>query len=328
MILAEKIIRLRKQLGWSQEELAEKVSVSRQSISKWESANSIPELNKIIALAKIFNVSTDFLLLDENEVFQNNRTDTASETPVINLDQANVYVESKLAVSALVTKGVILCLCSVIPLLFLLAMAQNQRINISTTTAAAFGIVGLLVMVSIAVSYFIKANNFKAKTAIVDDKSFDLAYGVHSVFSEKLSKFQSIYNKKLSIGVGLFILSPLALIFSAIFNQGTDILILMLIVLKLCIAAGLVLVIPVSARSTAYQNILADIKLKHETAERDKRIESFATFYWPLLTAIFLGWSLWTMDWGTTWILWPVGAVLYIALVGLMDLLTKDSVEY
>jgi transcriptional regulator with XRE-family HTH domain len=44
MILAEKIIRLRKQVGWSQEELAEKMDVSRQSVSKWVSTNSIPDL--------------------------------------------------------------------------------------------------------------------------------------------------------------------------------------------------------------------------------------------------------------------------------------------
>ena len=54
MILADKIIKLRKQLGWSQEELAEKMNVSRQSVSKWESTNSIPDLNKIIVMADIF----------------------------------------------------------------------------------------------------------------------------------------------------------------------------------------------------------------------------------------------------------------------------------
>ncbi|MEI8666722.1 helix-turn-helix transcriptional regulator [Pseudoalteromonas sp. B28] len=69
MILAEKIVRLRKQVGWSQEELAEKMNVSRQSVSKWESTNSIPDLNRIIMLAELFDVSTDFLLRDENEAF-------------------------------------------------------------------------------------------------------------------------------------------------------------------------------------------------------------------------------------------------------------------
>ena len=65
MILADKIINLRKKSGMSQEDLAGKLNVSRQSISKWESAQSIPDLDKIIQLSIIFGVSTDFLLKDE-----------------------------------------------------------------------------------------------------------------------------------------------------------------------------------------------------------------------------------------------------------------------
>ena len=54
MILADKIIDLRKKNGWSQEELAEKLDVSRQSISKWESAQSVPDLTRVIRLAELF----------------------------------------------------------------------------------------------------------------------------------------------------------------------------------------------------------------------------------------------------------------------------------
>ena len=53
MILADKIIELRKKNGWSQEDLAEKLEVSRQSISKWEGAQSIPDMNKILKLSEM-----------------------------------------------------------------------------------------------------------------------------------------------------------------------------------------------------------------------------------------------------------------------------------
>ena len=59
MILAEKIAALRKKNGWSQEDLAMELNVSRQSVSKWESAASIPDLDKILQLSRIFGVSTD-----------------------------------------------------------------------------------------------------------------------------------------------------------------------------------------------------------------------------------------------------------------------------
>ena len=67
MIFADKLIELRKKNGWSQEELAEKVNVTRQSVYKWESVQSIPDLDKILFLAQIFGVTTDYLLKDEIE---------------------------------------------------------------------------------------------------------------------------------------------------------------------------------------------------------------------------------------------------------------------
>jgi len=62
MDLREKISALRKQRGMSQEQLAEQMFVSRQSISKWELGESLPELANIIRLSEIFGVTTDYLL--------------------------------------------------------------------------------------------------------------------------------------------------------------------------------------------------------------------------------------------------------------------------
>ena len=67
MIFAEKLIQLRKKAGWSQEELAEQMNVSRQSVSKWEGAQSVPDLEKMIRLSRLFGVTTDYLLKDEIE---------------------------------------------------------------------------------------------------------------------------------------------------------------------------------------------------------------------------------------------------------------------
>ena len=68
MILADKIIDLRKKAGWSQEELAEKLAVTRQSVSKWEGAQSIPDMDKVVQMSRLFGVTTDYLLKDEIEI--------------------------------------------------------------------------------------------------------------------------------------------------------------------------------------------------------------------------------------------------------------------
>lgn len=80
MILADKIIDLRKKNGWSQEELAEKLGVSRQAVSKWESAQAIPDLGRVLAMADLFSVTTDYLLRDENEAPTLRRWKTARRT--------------------------------------------------------------------------------------------------------------------------------------------------------------------------------------------------------------------------------------------------------
>ena len=67
MKLSEKIVYYRKRAGLNQEALADKLGVSRQAVSKWETGEAVPELNKVVLLAKVFGVTTDELLLDEAE---------------------------------------------------------------------------------------------------------------------------------------------------------------------------------------------------------------------------------------------------------------------
>ena len=85
MKINEKIYTLRKKSGWSQDELADKLSVSRQSVSKWETGDSVPEIAKLLALAKIFSVTTDYLLDDSKEEYiplqEDKSTDTADKVP-------------------------------------------------------------------------------------------------------------------------------------------------------------------------------------------------------------------------------------------------------
>lgn len=82
MNISEKIQILRRDRKWSQDELAEKLEVSRQSVSKWESGKALPDSEKILALAKLFDVSTDFLLKDEQEpLFVDDGQDPVDEDP-------------------------------------------------------------------------------------------------------------------------------------------------------------------------------------------------------------------------------------------------------
>ena len=96
MILADKIIEERKKNGWTQEDLAQKLGVSRQSVSKWESTGAVPDLKKIIQLADLFGVRTDYLLKDEIE---KEKIDIPCDTDCVlhrvTMEEANAYMNEK-----------------------------------------------------------------------------------------------------------------------------------------------------------------------------------------------------------------------------------------
>lgn len=100
MSLSEKILSLRTQLGLSQEELAEKLAVSRQSVSKWETGQSVPDLDKLIKLADLFGISVDELVR-EGEWPQPPEPPKAPEPQV-------VYVKEKRSLTGTQTAGVCL----------------------------------------------------------------------------------------------------------------------------------------------------------------------------------------------------------------------------
>ena len=93
MILADKIIALRKRAGWSQEELAERMQVSRQAVSKWEGAQAIPDIDKILALSRLFGVTTDSLLKDEIEIDESARGADGAPVRRVTLAMASEFLD-------------------------------------------------------------------------------------------------------------------------------------------------------------------------------------------------------------------------------------------
>ena len=65
MTIGEKILKLRKARGWNQEELADRIGVTRQAVSRWESDSAKPDADKIVAICDLFGVSADYLLRED-----------------------------------------------------------------------------------------------------------------------------------------------------------------------------------------------------------------------------------------------------------------------
>ena len=166
MILADKIAELRKKNGWSQEELAGQLGVSRQSVSKWESAASIPDLDKILKLSALFGVSTDYLLKDlkepEEELLPaaapsgDYVPETDGTVRCVSLEEANDFLDTVQNTAPRIATGVSMCILSPVLLIFLFSFdAEAAGLpRISESLAFTAGIIALLGMVAAAVAIF------------------------------------------------------------------------------------------------------------------------------------------------------------------------------
>ena len=119
MIFADKLIQLRKKSGWSQEELAEQLGVSRQSVSKWEGAQSFPDIEKIVKMSQLFGVSTDYLLKEDEEAPSYFEVDETPKVRRVTMEEASEFLAIKEKASKQIALATFLCIISPVCLLFL-----------------------------------------------------------------------------------------------------------------------------------------------------------------------------------------------------------------
>jgi len=328
MILAEKIMTLRKKNGWSQEELAGKLGVSRQSVSKWESGMSIPELDKILLLGEVFEVSTDFLLKDEMEqevyVPGNPEADEAL-APVkrVSMEEANAFMDARIKNAKPMALGVAACILSPVVLLLLLAFAEFQVLPISEDMAAGAGIVVLLLMVAGAVADFIMIGTKLEKFSYIEKEEIELSYGVEGVMRERYQAEQYKYTRDMVVGVILCILCAVPLmIASVMLNQ--DALVLPSIALLLgMVAAAVYLFVADGMVKEGYEQLLQIGDFTPERKKSNRLTDKISSIYWPVVVAVYLGYSLWTGKWYISWVIWPVAGILFGAVAAIVQVREK-----
>lgn len=321
MILADKIIRQRKKNGWSQEELAEKMEVSRQAVSKWESAQTIPDLEKILKLGNLFGVTTDYLLKDEmeDEEFSD---DNKPSVKRITLTQANDYLEWRKAASVRIAVGVFLCVIAAIPLLLLGAMAEVPDYPIPENLAAGLGLIILLILVALAVAIFIFCGYKNAPYDFIDKEPFETEYGVAGMVKERQKAYRSTYIRCRILGACICVLSPIPL-FIGIAADSQIFTVLMLTVTMVLAGIGVVFFIISGQRWESMQKLLSEGEFTPDERRKSRIKGKVSGIYWLIVTAIYLGWSFITSAWGFTWIVWPVAGVLFAVVMCICNLLLE-----
>lgn len=155
MKLSEKLLKLRKENGMSQEDLAEKLNTSRQAISKWENGQGFPETEKLLMIANIFDVSVDYLLKEVNDTphvdHQAEQGFYASKAFI------DGYIKTSKKEANILASGIFITITATIfPNLF---PEQKQVANVVMFILIA---VGLLLLALFAFQFFFKADKYKA----------------------------------------------------------------------------------------------------------------------------------------------------------------------
>lgn len=324
MILADKIIRLRKKNGWSQEELAERMNVSRQAVSKWEAAQTTPDLEKILMLSKLFGVSTDYLLKDELEQEEFTGDTLEPVTRRLTMEEANTYLAHREWAAGRIALATLLCILSPICLFLLGAMSEVSDSGINENFLGFCGLTILLVLVAIAVAIYIYVGFKNSPYEFLDKEHFELAYGVSGMVREKQKAFKDTYMKGNIIGTCLCILAPIVLLLG-IFTINTLISAGFLCAMLLIIGIAVGIFVKVGVQWASMERLLQEGEFAPKSKNESKLAGTITTVYWLLATAVYLVWSFASSKWGITWILWPIAGILHAAVMAIVSLFEEKE---
>lgn len=323
MIFADKLVQLRKKSGWSQEELAAQMGVSRQSVSKWESAQSIPDLERIVRLSKLFGVSVDFLIKDELEPEDEASPRSVgtleigetSDTParVVSLEEANEFLEMRAKSAAPIALGVLLCVLSSAPLVVLASWSEASNAPLSEDAASGLGVSVILLAVAVAVAIFLY-NGIKLKHfEYLKTERIETAYGITGMVNERKARFRDTYTKSVIVAVVLFILSAVPLLMVSLFVPESNSLAqgLTIAVLLVLVGIGAYLLVRVGIIWGSYNLLLQEDDYTPENKRRQPIVDAMVLSYWMVCLAIYLGYSLISGNWEQSWIVFAVAGVLF-----------------
>lgn len=321
MILADKIVTLRKRAGWSQEELAAQLGVSRQSVSKWEGAQSVPDMQKVVQMSRLFGVTTDYLL--KEELGEPEPAPAESDAPLrrVTMEQAADYLALRQAAAPKLALATLLCVLSPVALLLLAALSDRPGAALSENAAAGIGLCVLLVLVAVAVAVFITCAAQVKAYAFLETEPFETAYGVTGMVRERRAAAAPEHTRGKVAGTVLCILSAVPL-FIAVCLNGPDLLYVAAVCLLLVLAGvGSALFVYGGVYQAAMDRLLEEGDYVRPRKRQNGVVGAISSIYWLTVTAAYLLWTFgpwWDAQPQDTWILWAVAGVLYGAVMALV----------
>ena len=317
MTFSGKLIALRKKAGWSQEELAERLNVSRQSVSKWESAQSMPDIDKILQLSSLFSVTTDCLLKDGQDDPQSAAAQTPSPLPRVTLTQAEDYLTKAQANAPQMALATALCIVSPIPLLALGTVSELGLLGLDDNLAGGLGMIALLVLVAVAVVLFMRCGAAVREYEFLEKEPIETEHGVTALVRERRAAFALEYDRANRIGAVLCILAAVPL-FTAVMVGVSFLMSMSICLLLVLVACGVYAFVRVGTVQDAMDQLLEEGDYTRPNKAIKSRINALTAAYWLVVVAIFLWYTFGPNGNGQpqySWFIWAIAGVVYAACV-------------
>ena len=286
MSLSENLQNLRKIKNMSQEELAEKLNVSRQAVSKWESGNGFPETEKIINICEIFDCSMDELV--KGKITEDVKKDKN--------DYDTVFSKAARGIAL----GVSIILVGVSIMLTLLGFAPNEQ---AEDTYALIGVVMVLIGVVFAVPMFIingtMIDNFKKKNPVMAN--------VYS--EEEVDQGKSKFTKSLAIGISIILVGVvimLALLATKVFGES----VMPVAFLMYFVTIGVGIIVYSGQMQEKFDIEKYNRENTQEFKEKEDKVGKICGVIMLLATIIFLVWGFCFSGWGIGWVVFAIGGIL------------------
>lgn len=326
MNLADKLIQLRKKNGWSQEELAEQMNVTRQSVSKWESGQAAPDLEKILKLSQLFGVSTDYLLKEELSASGNINTAREINVKKVSMKEAKDFLSVNRETSKSTAFAVFLCIISPICLMILAAVSENPRYGLSENGAAGIGMITLVALIAIAVAIFILNGSKTAAFKYLEKEMFETEYGVSEMVNEQRQQYKNKYTKSIITGVCICILSIIPIFIGVMINEDDDLfMVLMVSITLLIVGIGVFFLVLSSVVWSGFEKLLEQGDFSKEKKKNKTIMDNISGIWWLTATAVYLIYSFVTKNWGYSWIIWVAAGVLYPVVAAIINSIWQKS---
>lgn len=327
MSLGERITKLREAAGISQQELAERLDVTRQTVAHWESGQSTPSSAKVVKMADLFDVTTDYLLRDAADNLLRDAADSAApkaaDVKNVRMEDARSLMADYRTAATMIATGVALCILGLAGIPLFKTLAREEAINMTDSQTNLAGGIVLLALVAVAVALFILGGVRISRHRDLYQNQLRMAPGVAIMISTDRKRTEHLRTASLVAGVFLCILSAVPILIGSfelasglrtfgILSTTYPAVMCFLVIL----AAGVFLLVQSRIQAGTYDVL----EQRGDHSPECKTFEQrFDGPYWFAVTAIYLILSFGTGQWTTTWIVFVLGAVVQRVLVQAMQ---------